>query len=288
MSYAEREASRSLGSPIQLYLFQGSDPSAGTIGPYGYTDAENSVSRGGITYTPWPIDRTSIQVSGDLDNINLTVRMAKGTPLDDMLLLWPESQVINLTVFEGHDGDSPTNLLDWPAVWSGRVLSGSDNEHELEIACEPLITSLRRPGLRRHWQRNCPHALYGPQCQANKAAATQARPAASVSGTSITLASALGAVPAREKYAGGVLEWTAPNGTKNVRSIVEVSADGLVVRIRGRIKPGALPVGTSIRCSLGCGRITADCSGLHNNILNYGGMPWIPDENPLGARNNFY
>lgn len=288
MSYDVREVSRTLGAPIQLYLFEGSDPTAGTIGPYAYTDAEDFISRAGISYAPWPIDRTSVQVSGDLDNINLTVRMAKGTPLDDVFLLWPESQVINLTVFEGHDGDSPANLLDWPAVWSGRCMSGSDNEHEIEIPCEPISTSMRRPGLRRHWQRNCPHALYGPQCNANKTAATQTRAVSSVSGTTVILASALSSSPARAKYAGGILEWTAPNGTKNVRTIVEVSSSGLTVRIRGRIKPGSLPAGTSVKCALGCNRTTADCTTLHSNILNYGGQPWIPDANPLGAGNNFY
>lgn len=270
------------------FTCSGSDPTAGTVGPYAFTDAEESITRDGITYQPIAIDRTAVEVSGSLDRVALTVKMQKGTALDEFFLMYPQTQVMNLIVFEGHDGDSTEELLDWPSVWNGRVVNCVDTDYELELTGEPLMTALRRPGLRRHYQRHCPHALYGPQCQAVKAAAGQTRAAASVSTGTITLATALSTVPARTKFAGGLVEWTAPGGVKHVRAIVSVSTNGLQVVTRGRIRSADLPANTNVTCYLGCGRTTTDCSNLHNNIVNYGGQPWIPNENPLSTRNNFY
>jgi len=31
-----------------------------------------------------------------------------------------------------------------------------------------------------------------------------------------------------------------------------------------------------------------DCSFFFDNILNYGGMPWIPHKNPIGLINLYY
>ncbi|MGQ4828481.1 hypothetical protein, partial [Enterococcus faecalis] len=68
-------------------------------------------------------------------------------------------------------------------------LSSSREDNETVFACEPTSSSLRRPGLWRNYQIGCPYVLYGAGCFANKAAATRSTTVASMTASTVTLAS---------------------------------------------------------------------------------------------------
>lgn len=277
-------ANWSVGHWINGRIQGGQDFAAGNLGPYAYTDAEKEVVKDGITYKPIPIQRGAITSSGSLDKAMIEVTMSQGENVGDLFIAYPPAQVLNLIIYQGHVGDDPDSLNSFPVVWTGRVLGAQHPPNETKFTCEPVSTSMQRPGLRRNYQIPCPHVLYGSQCRANRKRATSVSQVVSASGNRVTLQpNWFGARPSA-KYVGGMLGWTKPGGTRELRSIMRIEGNTLL--LSGIIRD--LPPGTTVDVMLGCNRNMGDCRNLHDNILNFGGQPWIPLQNPLGFVNNFY
>lgn len=255
---------------------------AGEFGPYAFCDGEEPITRAGITYQPFPISISDITSNGNLDKSDITVTLARGSIFENEFIGFPVSHVVNLIVFQGHTNDAPT-LFDYPAIWVGRVGAPAFENETIAFNCVPVSTSIQRPGLRRNYQLSCPHVLFGPQCRASRNDATVTRTVTAISGNSVTFNTALPLAAA--KYKGGLLEWTA-DGHSSIRTIVSVTGAKTGIGIRGNLR--GLTVGSSIKITFGCNRLQSDCADLHHNILNFGGQPSIPLENPLSQKNIFY
>lgn len=282
MTFDTYERSRYRGAPVALYLVIGSDPDT-PIGPIAFNNGEIDIVREGITFRPWPIKHGDITNDGTLDKSDLTISLALGTELDTLFLAYPPSQVINLIIFEGHIDDEVTPET-YPAIWTGRVVNGEHKDNELHLSGLPVSTAIKRPGLRRNYQIGCPHVLYGPQCRADKAAATVTRTITAVSRNEVSFAETLG--EERARYVGGLLEWlNSDTGHKEVRTIAKVAPLGNRITFRGM--PRGLAIGTQISLIRGCNHLMTGCE-QHGNIHNYGGQPFIPLENPLSQKNQFY
>lgn len=301
MTFDTRESSRYTGQPVKLYLIQGANLSDDVpLGPFAFNNGETNITRPvldangdpvDVVFIPWPIKNSDLSHDGTLDKSDITVTMAFGHPeMDTLFLAYPPSQVVNLTIFEGHIGDAVTQE-NFPATWMGRIVSGSYNDsNEQLLSCLPVSTKIKQPGLRRNYQIGCPHVLFGPQCRASKAAATVTRSVASVTRNKITLNTPL---TNADRYVGGLLEWAnSDNGHKELRTISSTRPDGTEVTIRGLAR--GLAVGTPLSVIRGCNRQMTGCSqhtdsvAGGSNIHNYGGQPFIPLENPLSQKNQFY
>ncbi|MGV1943513.1 phage BR0599 family protein [Agrobacterium sp. 22-211-1] len=297
MSFDVRESSRYSGTPVSLYLIQGAENSdeGGNIGPFGFNNGETIINRKiGVNdlgqdiilpFYPWPIKNSAISHDGTLDKSDVTISMSLGSEIDQLFLAYPPSQVVNLTIFEGHVGD-PVTEENFPAIWLGRILGSTYKKNEIELSCQPVSTSLKRPGLRRNYQIGCPHVLYGSQCRASRAAATVTRSVTSVTRNRVMVNAWLGAQFGL--YIGGLLEWVnSDTGVRELRTIANVINDSgtSVIVVRGIAR--GLAAGTQLSVIRGCNRQMSGCN-QHNNIQNYGGQPFIPLENPLSTKNQFY
>ena len=296
MSIDFYERSRYLGEPVSLFLVEGAGDNfeETPVGPFGFTNGEekmilpwierfdNGVAKP-VEFIPWPIKNNDVSSDGTLDKSDLTLTMAKGSALDPIFLAYPPSQVVNLSIFRGHVGDEliPSN---YPAIWVGRILTSAREGNEVIFNCQPVSSSIKRPGLRRNYQIGCPHVLYGPHCRASKSRATITKTVASVNRNVITLTQTVGMNYAL--FLGGLIEWVNSNtGIKEIRTITAVSPDGTKVTIRGVMR--GLVDGATVSMSRGCNHLMSGCN-THENILNYGGQPFIPLENPLSNKNQFY
>lgn len=292
MAFAETEISRDLGEPIDLYLFRyGSTGSA----VMGFTDADEDqefeVPIDGemmsVTFKAIPVDRSAVSTSGTLDKATLQISTSDDSPLADLFRLYPPSHVVTVTIWQGHANDPSKQYL---AHWSGRVVAFNTEDDEARFTCDPISTSLKRPGLRRNWQYSCPHWLYGPKCKASKAAATEIHVVTGVAGASIWLDPNWSV--RREKFHGGLAEWTLADGRLEVRTILRTFEDGGIL-LAG--DASTLIPGIAVSVCLGCNHQAGvgpqpdgDCLPLHNNILNFGGQPWIPSKVPTGIQNIYY
>lgn len=188
MTYGAIEESRKLGAPAELYLFRyGSDPAA----VYAYTDVEEPITHGGITYAPLkPIKRGSVVASGSLDKSRMSVMVPSSSEVAELFRVYPPGTVVTLTIRGGHLSDPDA---EYPVIWVGRVLQcarGKGEQTEAELTCEPANTSLRRTGLRRNYQIGCPLVLYGTgigNCNADIISATLPATVAALATASATL-----------------------------------------------------------------------------------------------------
>lgn len=272
MSFETFEASRCQGQPVDLYYFV-----YGTTATsyYAYTDAEQEITLGGITYQPQVIQRGALNASGTLDKSALEIKVPISTDLAELFRIYPPSRSVTLVIRQGHveDTDEEFNV-----VWSGRVLSSSREDSTAVLTCEPLSTALRRSGLRRCYQYSCPHALYGAQCMASKLAATVTATVFSVTGATIVLDSGWSGSHDPTKYVGGMVAWDTPRGAE-IRTILRVTGGGNTLLLSGSTR--YIENGTEVSVSLGCEHNMGDCENLHNNIQNFGGQPWIPLSSPI-------
>lgn len=286
--YQDYEESAESGQPIQLFLFRyGSQP----LEYYGYTDADlkpadEPMTVSGIDYYAVPISRDRISQDGSLDKSALRIETDIGTDVAELFRVWPPSSVVTLVIAEGHVGDPDSEFL---VTWAGRIVAASREKSKLKLTGEPVSTSLRRPGLRRHYQIGCMHQLYGPHCLADKPSKTVPATVASISGASVTLDAGWNGAFAAAKFLGGLLEWPAPGGSTNVRTILRVTGNTLM--LSGL--PQDLAATDAVDVVVGCNHRAyaeddGDCKPLHDNILNYGGCRWIPIKNPIGTYNNYY
>lgn len=285
MPFGIFEGSRASGIPVDLYMFRyGSQANA----YYSYTDAEDPVVYDGIEYQPIPIQRGDISSSGTLDKSALSITVPISAGIAGLFRVYPPSQPVTAIIRQGHLNDPDAEFL---AAWSGRIIQCERDESEATLTCEPIATSMRRAGLRRHYQIGCPHVLYGPQCRANQLAATIVREAFDVEATKITLPDGWYGEIDPVKYIGGMVSWTTAAGTER-RTILRVT-DLRTLSLAGPTT--GLVNQTNVEVTLGCnhrivfdedGNIDvpqSDCVGLHNNVHNYGGQPWIPLSNPINT-----
>lgn len=280
------ELSRNKGSPVTLYFFRYGDT---TESYYAYTDAEEDTvwtfdpGLGPVTFKPIPIDHGAISSSGTLDKSSLDVKTPQDSELSMLFRLHPPSQIVTLRLLQGHEG-----VDDFRVAWAGRVLGNQVTGNETTFTCEPVSTSIRRAGLRRHYQLGCPLALYGVgegQCNADKEAASTFAAVSNVAGALVALGGAWAADEMRIKYTGGIAEWQDATGRTETRTIVRL-ADSQTLVLSG-VALGLVP-GASIKLSFGCDHTWAgDCTNLHHNVQNFGGDPLIPTKNPIGIVNNF-
>lgn len=270
MTFNAVESSDKDGVPVTLFEF-----TYGTLSTakYRYTDADHDIVFSGETFIAAPIKAPPILLSGKLDRSNLKVQIASNLALANVFRGYPPSVPISLVMREGHLSDVDSEFL---VSWMGTVKSSARTGTVMDLTCEPVDSSLKRPGLRIHYQVQCPLMLYSPECSANRATATVSTTVDTVTGADVALAAGWHGAFDPIKFRGGVIEWDGPNG-KEIRSVLDGSAAG--VRVSGLIT--GLVTGTAVSVVLGCNKLMTDCEFLHNNILNYQGDPWIPLSNPV-------
>jgi hypothetical protein len=194
--------------------------------------------------------------------------------------------VVNVIIYQGHiqepgDPEEWTEGDQFGVIWTGRVLEASRKKNTTVLACENSEAGMKRVGLRRHYQWACPLVLYGARCKANKADATVSTTVSAISGNSLTLPTGWEGSKERADFLGGMVEWDSDEG-REYRTIIGLSGDTLKLNAT----TGALAVSDDIDVVLGCPHTLAGCRDVHDNVVNYGGQPWIPLKNPVGKNNH--
>lgn len=265
MTYASREASTDASSPVELYEFRRGGET------WRYTSAAQDATYATYSYSAVPISRGSIEQTTEIGKAGLRITFARDVEVAQGFISTPPSEVTLLTLYRQHRGDGET-----VAVWMGRVLNAEWRESVVELNCEPVYTSLQRIGLRRLYQRNCPHVLYGTACGASAVVFRVGGTVTSIAGTLLSVPAAAGYAVGH--FAGGYATWAA-NGITEKRMIVGHNADAITL---SAVPPG-LAIGDAIYLYPGCDRTLNTCHAKFGNSANFGGFPFIPTKNPFGG-----
>lgn len=272
MTYSVYDQSARLGSPVELFEFTDGSQT------WRYTAYDQDYTWNGQTWTAIAIGRGSIQQSGKLDQAGIEIRLPRTNAFAQSLMTGLSESVTSITVRRGHADDPDQEFI---VSWKGRVVGVVAEGAEIIISCESILTSMRRQGLRRRWQKQCPHALYGRGCNLTQANYAQGPfPVASISGAEATVTGA--SLQPDGWYTGGILE---AGGT--VRFIMAHVGDVLTLsRPSSALANLVAQAGAgSVSATLypGCDRTLATCDAKFNNKLNFGGWPYIPTKNPMGG-----
>lgn len=267
MSYDATETSAALGRPVEIYTWNRSTQ------VWRDTSADRDVVVESNTYTSRAMLRTGFEQGSELNRSGLKVTVARDHPVAALYRITPPSDVITLTLRQYHEGDGEVQI-----IWSGRILSVSHGPGTSEINLEPIATSVRRTGLRRMYQKGCPHVLYGPHCGVVAATYQEDFTVSAVSGLTITATGLDG--HADGWWEGGFMRWEISAGIYEHRFIEGHTGNTITVDVQ----PLGLTPTTDISVFPGCDH-TPDAGGCakFSNILNYGGMPNIPTKNPYGS-----
>lgn len=265
MTYAAVETSDYSGQPVELYRF-----SQGTR-KWLYTSADASFVYAGETYEPYPLKRGAFRQTQELSKSGLEINAPRDLPFVADSMASPLIGVVQLTIYRRHRSDA--EVTTW---WRGRVVGVRFAGGETTISCEPLGTSMKRIGLRRPAQRQCPHALYGVGCNVSDAAFSATGTLLSHTGAMVT--SGVFATQPNGWWVGGKI---VLDGV--LRFIVGHATDTLTLTAP---VPG-LAQDAGFTVYPGCDHTPQTCQSKFANILNFGGAPWFPIKNPFTGDSAF-
>jgi uncharacterized phage protein (TIGR02218 family) len=265
------EESVESGSPIELYEF-------GVAGGFlRYTSRAEDIEISSQTWLARALSRSEIEETADIAKSNLEITCPPDFEVSELFSVAPPDEVVTLTVYRTQAAD-PT---DKQVIWAGRVLNAQWSPGRSQLTCESIFTSLKRPGLRRLYGRNCPHVLYGTQCRVDPLAFRVAATIDTVDGVAVL--SADFASYADNYFAGGKIEWVDADGVTRRRGIK--SHTGNTVGVTHPIAD--IENGASVYVYPGCDHTIATCNSKFSNAVNYGGFPTMGSKNPFGQSSVF-
>ena len=267
MSYDAIETSEQGRRPVELYTF------FREFQAYRYTSADRDIKIGGATYFARSISRGEIQVGEEVGRNSLSVRCQRDLEVADLYRTVPPSIPVTFMLQQYHEGDSEIAV-----IWTGRVVQVEWSGAQAEIRLESVYTTLRRVGLRRMFQKQCPHVLYGQSCRVNREAFRLDAQADAISGSTISVAPA--AVRPDGYYSGGMVEYVIEGGLNERRFIYEHAGASLTLNAA----PLGLELGATLKIYPGCDHTISTCKDKFANQVNYGGMPYFATKNPFGGQ----
>ncbi len=269
MTYLTQESSKSSGKPVFLYEFV-----QGVI-TWRFTTYAIDYIWNGQTWLPTSASHGDIKQSNELSKDNLSIKFSVADSFASQFLGYAPDQVTSITIRRGHINDG-----EFIVYWRGRVVGSKASGKSIDIECESVFTSLRRPGLRARYQKSCRHVLYYSGCDLLLANFLSSGTVSAVSGSTITVPAIAGADA--NWWTGGVAVYGAhmrtitghSGGLLNLSRPIESLTNDFQTSGAGVLVVNVHP---------GCNRTKDTCESKFSNILNFGGFPWIPTKNPMGG-----
>lgn len=269
MTYATFETSSSSGAPVELYEFTNG------VTRMHYCSGDEDITYLNDIYVATPIKRNNFEETSEINRSGIKITVPRDNAVASLFRLYPPGTVVMCRIFRLHRFDTDVQAV---VVWIGRVTACEWKGGEAILNSDPIYTAIKRNGLRRFYQKQCPHVLYGAACGALKSQYAVTGAIVSMTGNTIDVAAVSG-YPA-SYFAGGFVEWfDKTSGVTDNRLIL--SASGATLTLAAAII-GAAP-GDNVTINAGCDHTISTCHYKFNNDDNYGGFPGFPNDNPFNG-----
>lgn len=264
MTYAAIESSVQQGAPVELYEFtQGTQR-------WFYCSGADPVTRLSVVYAPSNIQRDRVKQSTDIFKNGIKLTFPRDNEFAKQFLGFAPEEVTTLTIYRGHYSDPDQQFV---IYWKGRLLSAKATESKIELECEPIYTSIRRPGLRAKFEYGCRHVLYGRGCGVNRELYKHEGTVIGISGgLNVSVSGIVGVFP--DGYFTGGIIFDEDGASRFI--VAHVGA----VLTMSRPLPSIVGASTA-RVYPGCDHLRTTCLTKFNNLDNFGGFPWVPSRNPF-------
>lgn len=264
MSFNANETGVRTGEPVYLYQFAFGGDS------YNLTNLDQPVTVGGVAYTPTTIKHTAPKQARQKEAQATDVTLPVDHAIPSRFYTSVPGKLGTLKVYKVHFSDigvTDDTIKEFDGTVNSMKVSG---DVAAVLKCYPMTAKQRRAGPRINYSAQCPHILGDARCGVNIASFAYTGTVTGVNNRQITVngASAIDAV-------GGMVE--APYGSgDDYRMVLAQSGDNLLLMMPFEENPN----GTTVRVFAGCDHTTTDCNTKFSNLVNYGGFPFVPTENP--------
>lgn len=262
MTYISTEASVDDGNPIELYEF------VGTYKTYRMTSYHESVVYDSNSYTAIPIRRRNVKASVQDEKEELKIEL----PVDEDLVtdygVQAPPQDLELTIYRQH-GLSGQTVVFFKGTVTAITIEGTNRA----IITVPSVFTVALQGELPNvfFQAQCNHVLYDTRCTVNPASFTVNSTITGINSTEI-IVSTVGSQGGTSLVAG---------------RIIVGSEERMVTAQSGTLLTILFPFTTNVQvgdsCTLlaGCDHTVHTCRDKFNNVINFGGMPFVPGFNPF-------
>jgi len=266
MTYADIDKSANDGAPIECYkIFS-------LFGEFFYTNNNEEIMFNGDVYEPLNISHSKIITSSALDDINtVDINIPAQSPLAILYCFLKSPDDVTVQIFRIHRSDDLS--VSFKSEWIGIAIGSGVGDDIATIKTGSILQAkLNGSSGNILYQRVCNHDLYDARCKVDKNAFKILATVTKVQGTRITLNS------------DGTSDNTLQDGTitndrtGEVRSIT-TNVNNVITVTLGFID---IEKDDTVTIYHGCNHVRlGDCKQKFNNVVNYGGMDFIPTVNPF-------
>lgn len=263
--FDDLEQSVASSAPVEGYKFIGS------FKTYLYTSADKAQVINGETYLPIAVKRSNIK-AGTQEDDNLTLDL--DLPFDiDVIRDYAYSQTPPKLTLEVYRQQSD-NSLAWSLFWTGLVRGFNVSGRTAKVQV-PSIFSLALQGEipNVYFQTPCNHVLYNARCGVLRSDHRYVAEIQAVAKTDITLTT--------EPATAHILSAGEIVNTRNGERRLILDNEGSAVKIGYPFVD--LQPGDSVELVKGCDHSISACKAKFDNVINFGGFPYIPSDNPFSG-----
>jgi len=270
MSFNSFETSISDGMPFELYEF--------TYGltVYRFCTIPERVTIGTAIYDPLPISRGGIQLTEQNNKAQVSIYAPADFIVANLFKTSVPSQAIFITIKKKHYNE-PEVIVEW----TGRVMTAKWADAGVEMVCESTYSALSQNVNKRHYSFSCPHVLYGEECRANP---SLHKLVTTVTVSGLTLTSENFGMKPNGFYTGGTVTYQDDNYLLHTRFIFSHTGNNIVLTQQLPY----LPANAQVTVYPGCDHTLETCKDKFDNVVNFGGFPWIPGKNPFTTASSIY
>jgi uncharacterized phage protein (TIGR02218 family) len=156
-------------------------------------------------------------------------------------------------------------------LFAGRISDIDCTRTGIDVKCRSHLELLNIQMPRRLWQSSCTHTLGDAMCQFDRSN-LQATFSAGPGSSEAQIATSVSPTPPNLYIQGTVIGVTGANAGSS-RTVANMS--GVWVYVRLAFLSPILP-GDQFQLLPGCDRTLSTCTNLFNNVIHYGGFPYIP------------
>lgn len=253
--------------PVELFIFEG------PLETYRYTNYEEELTFEGHTYLPLVISRNDIAVGTSINenqSLNISVPFDSDVAIDHGYLQSPSH--LKATVYRAEI--LPNGTVSGEQIWEGDSQAFAMNGLYLSITTQTNAIGLNAQLIGAYYQKTCNFKLYDSQtCKASRSENTETGEVLIVGPSAITV----------DDDGFGDHELKLGEATNQRTGEKRLIVENLVNVVTLAYGFTDVVVGDSIDFTRGCRHNTSDCKDVFDNIINFGGFIFIPQDTPLNA-----
>ena len=236
-----------------------------------YTTTNEPITVGLTTYDPIESSVSGITITGDVFKTELTVTILNTSPFVAIFIQGSPDSLVGVEVLR-YDLDTDTTST----YFTGEVLTVTVNKTKAFLKCNQSNIQFTKSMMTNYYSKTCRHILYSDTgCRLGQAAFRIDGEVLSVSGNKIKISNVVSTED--NYYTGGKITVGAESKTISEYDTITKELTVLNVFVYAS-------VGDQASVFAGCDHSPETCL-LKNNIENFGGEIYIPEENPLERLN---